>query len=350
MDELFKVLIPLFSPWVILLGLFIYMPEKVEIWFSIFLRVLTKLRMTFHRRYVTHDLQGRVNDFVRCLRREVPGLDIEKLRVDWVDPNMSQKAFVDRGEVVLRLRRDDPLDHNFVHGAYLFVSQSMLAKPKRYVSPSQRQALDVYVCGKVIEREKPAVRGVFIDEYLHPNTADPKSKVGRYIDDFASIDSAALFFPVLLQELDYLGDKVFGRRQSGDVIREVDELVGFLKPIASRVIGDENDLTYAGTYCRFGLVIIGRPSKLLTSIEPYVGYIRNQLLGNKIETIYMLALADNQPRLREIYERFVEHYDLVRTVRFSSILRYPDGERKANQVLIVIRMKGLPLVQASSAT
>lgn len=243
MDELITVLVPLLSPWILLLVLFLYMPEKVETWFSILLKVISKLKVSFHRRYVTHDLQGRVNGFVRGLRKQVPGLAIERLRLDWVDPNMPRKAFIDDDRIVLRLRRDDPHDHNFVHGAYLFVSQGLLGKPKRYISPSQRQALDIFVCGKLIEEEKPAVRSVFIDEYLHPYTANPKSKIGQYVDDFASIDDGALFFPVLLQELDYLGDKVFGRRKSGVVIKEVDELIDFLKPIATRVIGEENDLT-----------------------------------------------------------------------------------------------------------
>lgn len=348
MGELLKYLIPAVSPWVIVLVVLYFAPDKAEKWASIVLRGMARLKGSFHRSYVTHDLQGRVNDFIQRLKKDVPGLDLAKLRVEWVEPSISRKAFIDKGEVVLRLRRDDPEDHNFVHGSYLFVSQTLLAKPKRYVSPSQREALDIFICGKVIEAEKPAVRGVFLDEYLHPKTADPKNKVGRYIDDFATVDEAALFFPVLVQELDYLGDKVFGRRKTGEVVKEVDQLVAFLKPIATRVIGEKNDLTYEGTYCRFGLVIIGKPSKLLTSIEPYVGYIRKALLKNDIETIYLLALAENKKRLQEIHDRFRSDYDWIRMVRFSSTLTYADRRVKAAQVLVILRKKGLPLIQPSA--
>src|SRR5690606_35469806 len=102
---------------------------------------------------VTHDLQGRVNEFVRKLRREVPGLENAKLRVEWVDEPLTRKAFLDRGEMILRLRRDDPHDSNFIHGSYLFVSQMLLNQAKRYVSPSQREALDLFVCSRLLQGE-----------------------------------------------------------------------------------------------------------------------------------------------------------------------------------------------------
>ncbi|MGH7475998.1 MAG: hypothetical protein ACRELD_06895 [Longimicrobiales bacterium] len=345
MDSLITALAGAVSLPIIVGILFLLYPEKVEKWWAILLRGLVVISKSLHRRQVTHDLQGRVNDFVRRLKKVMPDFHPAKLRIEWVAPDQERKAFFDRDEVVLRVFRDDPDDLNFVHGAYLYVGETLLAKAKRYTSPSQREALDLFTTGKLLEEERMGARVRFVDEYLHPKTADPKGKISRYVDDFATLDIANFYFPVLLQELGYLGEKVFGRRRDASVIIEVDELINFLRPIATRTVGDDNDLTYRGEYCKFGIVIVGKPAKLLLSIQPYVGYIEGQLLTQDVETIYLLARAENLPRLQQIYDRFASDYEWAAKNGFSGVVRYGDETRRIKQVLVVLRKRGLAMVQ-----
>ena len=112
-------------------------------------------------------------------------------------------------------------------------------KVKRYVSPSQRQAIDLYVTTRLLEREKPGVVVYFLDEYLHKNLDDPATKTAQYYDRLAKIDRGGLFYPIFLQELDFLGNKVFGKRQDDKIVAEVNSLVDFLEPIATRPIGQD---------------------------------------------------------------------------------------------------------------
>ena len=213
----------------------------------------------------------------------------EKLEVQWIDPKSDRSSFLADGKIVLRLRRDDSEDQNIVHGSYLFVSKALLKHSKRYLSPSQKEALDLFVCSRILKEEKPSIVGIFLDEYLHPKTENKKSKIAKYVDDFSVIDNGKFFFPILIQELEFLGNKVFGKRREDLIIKEVNGLIEFLKPIAIRQIGQEMDLNFEGEYCRFGLVIIGKPLKLQQSIEPYVGYIKKVLVERDIETIYLLS-------------------------------------------------------------
>src|SRR5438552_333653 len=169
MDGLLGILkyaLPRAGPVVLLLLALLFFPEKIEAWSALLWKLLNRFGRLFkgaHRRYVKHDLQGRVNDFVKSLRREVPAIGATKLRLEWVDPSVPRKSFIENETVVLRLRRNDPADQNFVHGAYLFVSGMLLRRPKRYLSPSQRDAIDLFVCSKLLEREKPAVVEAFLD-------------------------------------------------------------------------------------------------------------------------------------------------------------------------------------------
>ena len=349
--EILEYLLKSLPPVVLLLVLLLFFPEKIEKWSALLWRAVSAAGGVFraaHKQYVKHDLQGRVNDFVRTLRRQVPGIGQEKLRIQWVDPKGSRDSFITDNKIVLRLRRDDPDDHNFVHGAFLFVSASLLTRMKRYLAPSQREAVDLFVTSKLIEKEKPSIVGYFLDQYLHPKTEAAKSKVSAYVDDFAQLDRGAVFFPVFVQELEFLGAKVFGRRRDNLVHADVKGLISFLKPIARREIGDENDMNFKGSYCKFEIVIIGKPSKLMASVEPYVRYIQNEIVPHQSDTIYLLSRKENRQRVEEILSRFARQYECVRRTTFPKVLKYKSGKaERALQYLAVLRRQGVELVEPS---
>ena len=337
--------------FLVLLVLLLLNPEKIEKWSALLWRTIDRAGAFAgfaHKRYVKHDLQGRVNDFVRRLRRKVPDAENPKISIEWIGPEMDRKAFFDGGNVVVRLRRDDPRHYNFIHATYLFVSESLLRRAKRYVSPSQRDGVSLYVCTKIFEEEKPEALSVFLDEYLHPSTIDPKSKISKYLDDFETINRTDYFYPVFLQELYYLGEKVFGRRQTGRIVKEVDDLLERLKRIAMRTIGEDTDLTYTGSYCSFGLVIIGKQHVLHDSIQPYIGYVRNALVNKGVETIYLIALRKNEDRLLEIYAEFNRGYRKEHLRRSTSEVHFGSGQtERVDQTLLVMRRKAVPILQGT---
>lgn len=329
-----------------------FYPEKIEKLSSLALRGLSYFPKAFtfaRKKYIKHDLQARVNDFVKALKKEVPSVAEEKLRVEWVDTHTDKKAFIADGSVVIRLRQDDPQDHNFVHGAYFYTATALLQKPKRYLSVAQRESLDLFVCTKLIEREKPHVRGYFVDNYLFPKTKDKRSKISVYLDDFESINDGKLFYPVFLQELEYLGEKVFGRRQDEEIRKEVDELIDFLKPIAQRRIGEENDLEYHGSYCRFGIMLVGKPRKMLTSLDPYAAYFNGHFVKHPTETVYLLGRAENQDKLETLAEMFKDHYEVARNITFRKRLDYDSGESvMVEQCLLILHRLNTPLIRAQT--
>ena len=158
MSEIIKWLILLVPGPLVFILFLVLIPEKIEKWSALLWKFLGKLGNIFsfaHKRYVRHDLQGRVNDFCRRLRRLAPYISDEKLQIEWVEPSATRESIIADGMIVLRLRKDDPQDHNFVHGAFIFVSGMLLRKVKRYISMSQKQAIDLVVCSKLIQEEKP---------------------------------------------------------------------------------------------------------------------------------------------------------------------------------------------------
>jgi hypothetical protein len=348
--SILKLLLVRVSPFVIILILLLFFPEKIEKWSALLWKLIGKIGGIFRsarKRAIKHDLQGRVNDYVRRLRKNVPGSFDDKLELEWVDSNSQRSALLADGRIILRLHSQDPEDHNFVHASYLFVSRCLLRKTKRYLSQPQREALDLFVSSKLLQEEKPSVVGFFLDQYLHPTTDDTKSKVAVLIDDFGIIDRAGFFFPLLLQELEYLGEKVFGRRRDDLIAKEVYDVVNFLRPLSQRTVGDENDLNFDGSYTRFGVVIVGKPFKLLTSIQPYINYVQKTLASVNVDTIYVIGRKENREKIDQICDKFISQYICARRFMMQRPLRFPDHIEHALQYLVVMRQKNLELVSPS---
>lgn len=329
-------------------------PEKIEKWSAMLWFVLARFGTLFkgaHKKYVKHDLQARINTFVKTVAADIPGMISKKVDIEWVSGDITRKSFLQDGKVIVRLRRDDPQQCNFVHGAYLFVSTSLLYKAKRYISPSQREAIDLYITSDLLKLQKPGVRDFFLEEYLHPRLAAKRSKRLAYFDQFARIHTGGLFYPVLLQELDFLGSKVFGGPKDDRLIHEADSLIGFLKDIASRTIGEETDLEFVRKYCRCAIVIIGRPSKLLVSTTPYIEFIRQHLIPEKIENIYVVGKWDNRHPIDEICQGVGDTYDIWSSGKSKGVLKYkyPDREIQIEQYSVVLRLRGVRVFQPSEA-
>ncbi len=352
METLIKYIIASFPPLIVYGILILLVPEKVEKWAAMFWYFLSRFEVLFksaHKKAVKLDIQGSLNDYIKQISKEIPQIGNFKVEVELVDEPISKKNFLSDDKVILRLKKDDPFELNFVHGSYLFVSTSLLYRAKRYISQSQREALDLFVTTRIIEKEKPSIVSHFLDEYLHPQLQDSKSKKANYYDKFSHIDTSGLFYPVLLEELEFLGGKVFGDRKDDKIITEVDGLVEFLSEVSNRKVGDdETDLDYKHDYCRFAIMIIGKKFKLTESIKPYVRFIREKLHADGMETVYILGRVENKEYVAQICEEIADIYWQHKSKDTKTILRFDDGSiQKANQHVTALRMVGAPVFQSS---
>jgi len=343
MLEIIKYLVPGGSGPLVLLLLLLLWPEKIETWSALLWRFLNQLRILYHianKRYIKHDIQGRVNEFTRRLAREVPTFRPLGIKVEWISASTTKQSFIDDGKVVVRLKREDNNNYNFVQASMLFISQSLLLKAKRYISQSQKEAADLFTGMKLFESEKGEVVDVFISDWLFPKIGDSESKVAGYFRRYELIDRSGLFFPVYLQELNFLGEKVFGKRRDDLIIREVDDLIDFLENYAKRVIGQDIELRFEKPHCRFAIMIVGKGFKVKVqgSIDPYVNFIKGKLVSAEIETLYIMGPAENERFIRQICQHCDQSFRVIFTRNPTVTLQYPDGKSgQCNSHLTVLR-------------
>lgn len=325
-------------------------PERFDKWRALVLQWLSRIFKFLRKRFVQFDLQGRINTFVKALKEEAPYLADERVKLEWVDDTTNRESLLREGGVILRLREDDEAERNFVHGAYLFVSRSLLFKTKRYISKAHRESIDLFVTTQLLQREKPSVVAMFLEDYLHPRTETPDSKVVENFDCFDRLNKAGYFYPVFLQELSFLGDKVFGKKRDQKILEEVNGLVAFLDSLSSKPLGvdAEKGLEYCQSYCRFAVVIIGKSHNVITGEQVWIRYILNNLISLDIETLYLLGAQTNSDLIDGVVSGLDDYFEPWAASEAEVSLKSRDkGRVQRDRYLVVLRRIGTPVFQPS---
>jgi len=279
--------------------------EGVQKWIAWIANACFVVFRVGERTFVTHDIEGRVNDFAKSAAKDVPTITPVGIKLRWTDSDATRAEFVEDGRMVIRMRRHENRDRNFVHASMAFIARTFLYRAKRYLSSPQKTSLDLYVGLCLMQKEKPHITGHFYDDFFGPQAED-RPAVLELVERYRLVDRVGLFYPVLVQELDHLGRKVFlrGRRQL--VAAEARSLVEYLRRYADREVGDTSvPLGFRGAFCRCQIVIVARAAMVLKGdIQPYVAYIRKSA-DQMYENIYVLG-----PAARENWEFMSE---IVRT-------------------------------------
>jgi hypothetical protein len=153
------------------------------------------------------------------------------------------------------------------------------------------------------------------------------------------LDEAEFFLPVFLQELIYMGDKVFGRKRDQSVSGEVDGALEFLEVYGARKRGEKTDRPfYSGEACKFAIMIVG----LFMNVdeeryEVYLKHIVERLVPSGVETIYMVGPARNAPFMGEVAKRATRNFARPLSRDYEVTILNRDGQpvRAVNHLCVL---------------
>ncbi len=337
-------IIKIFGPSSLFVSLLIYFlcrPEALEKWASLFYRLVYFVTKQGGKRIVKHDIQSGINSFSRVLGAEIANYERVGINIEWVKTEEASENFFSDNKVIIRMRHHQNQDQNFVIAAMAFISQSVLRKAKKYLSQSQQESIDLYVCKDLCHRKKPRAEEKFFDYYFAPRT-DKSEKIKEFVNKYAIMDKVGMFYGVLVQELNFLGEKVFAQPRSEKIVEEVTNLINFLEKYSNRKIGDEITPTrFQGKYCRCCIMIVGKKFKVqVGKIDPYLNYI-DELVRAKIENIYLIspALSQHESLIEQITAQVQEKYGYLEyfSKNYKANIRI-DGQRyKVNNLLVLMR-------------
>lgn len=335
--ELLKILFPAgigaISTAGLILFLVLFFPEKVDKWLAIIWSGIEKLGILYRyasKERIRHDIQGSVSQFSKDLGYELPDFTPPQVKIEWVEEARDRGAFLESGRAVIRLRRSDPDHENIATAAMLFVSRILLRKARRCLSPTQREAVELFAGFRMLESQASEVYEHFVDKWLYPGIEKDNPKIDDYFRRFHHIDEAELFIPVFLQELLYMGEKVFARRRDDAIFGEVDDALEFLEVYANRRLGEKIERpSFNGEACRFAIMIVGMAQNIGDErFEVYLKHIRERLIPCGVETVYMIGPSRNSEFIRQVAVRAAPEF----TNPFSRNYRVMVKDRDGNPI------------------
>lgn len=347
METILVALISSLGTTVIIFFLVVFFWDKIELFVSRILKIIAGVCSAFHFLYkksIQLNIQSRINISVKKLKNLHDGLETDKIRIEWIDKDKKRKAFLDDGIAVIRLRKNDSDEQNYIHGTFFYVSTCLLYKVKNHLTPSQKETMDLFVTSDLIKTEKSSAVDFFMEKYLRPSV-DSKPERRKYINNYQLINEHGYFYPVLMNELNYLGSKVFASVSKNVLVNEFDEIIGFLANSANRKIGDDySDLEFNGQHTKLLIVIIGKPEKI-SEQNRYVDYINGMTRRNVINSIYAVGDYKNKEIMDEICTKIETGYSADKCGQGKAVLNKKNGGiKEIEQYYIVLRKNEKQLI------
>lgn len=323
-------------------GVFVYFlthPEKVEKWLSMFWWLVSRLWKGAEYLAIKNEVQGKINSFVKNLEA-YSAVSFPRVSIKWVAKENEEIVWED-GEVIIVMRDREHRNKNFVHAAYFFTSEVLLKKSKRHLSKNQKLSLDLFATKRILERESAAAVEQFMNDYFIPNL-EKNQDIKGFIQKYQHIDRMGIFFPVLIQELSYLGNKVFLTNPTAEIIAEVKSLIDFLEKFSEREVGDtKTPDTFIGKYTRCAIKIVAshwtREKGDITSSKERI----LKALKSGLENVYVVG--SDKKENKEFVENVVgavceenNQVEIKKEYSFKNELKFNGALRRVDSCLIYI--------------
>lgn len=289
---------PSFSPTIIFAGgsgttllivlfLLIKYPDNVQKWIGILSRALNYIFKQSEYFSTKWEIEGKLNTFAGNLETD-GGVPYSKLTIEWTARDENEKIAFEDGQTIIVMRDRNHRNKNFVHAAYFYTSKILLQNTKRKLPKNLKTSIDLYSTQKIIQQENKAALNQFINDYLIPNI-DQNDKIKEYIERFNKIEAIGLYFPVLIQELTYLGNKIYLSTQTEDIIKEVEALIQFLEKWSDREIGQLTQEEFTGTYTKCSIKIVASQySRTNDKVDNQKGRIMHSF-NQGVENVYVIG-------------------------------------------------------------
>lgn len=317
--------------WIVLIIFFVKNPEKVEKWIGILSRFLGFICKKYEYFSIKHEVQGKINSFVANLEENTVA-KFSRVIIKWTASKDEEDIEFNDLETVILMRDNKHVNKNFVHAAYFYTSKVFLSKAKKHLPVNLKTSLDLFTTDKLLKKESKGAVDQFEKDFFIKEM-DSSAEIKNYIKKYINIDRLGIYFPVFIQELNFLGKKVFLEDNSREVTEEINQLIDFLETRANREVGELVPETFAGKFTKCSIkVVASKTSRLFNQVDEQKERIL-KAIKNGCENIYIMGDAEDESR--NFVDRVIK--DLImdkikisieKRVVFDSEIYTHDGKRK----------------------
>lgn len=321
---------------------FIKNPDKFEKWVAIICKFFRFCSDYAEHKYVKYSVQSKINGFIKDVKKDVPNLNVENVQLEWIEENTTAEQFLKQNQLVLRMHKSKSDNRNIVRATVAFVSFALLRKAKKYIADYQKKTIDLFATTKILENGHSEFLADFVELYL-ADAMDNK-KVNDLFAKFEDIHKVRMFFPVFINELNFLGEKVFSKAKNNQaVFDEVSSLANFLYIYSHRKKSEEVQSDYTGSFCKFSIRIVGKNWKIQN--EGKKVYVKNIVsTEDKVETLYLLGDLSNRSFINGVVRDVTTQipFYVFNTKSYKCTIKDSEGEdMDVNTYLVVLRNKNI---------
>lgn len=330
--DLINLLIASWSTTGVLIFLLIYFlthPEKVEKWESILARLFSFTGKKVKKKYISTDIQSKMNTYRKEINKECEGLVPFKTVIKFINPFSFEKERVEHKEdkVIVVLKDQKNQDENFVRATMFSIKDILIPNSRRYIEPRLMNSIDLQFVKNLILNQNKSKLNYFIDNHLSPRL-DEDEKLKENINILEVLTERGVFTRILLKEIKDYGLKFYPESSTNEHFKEPASFFEKIKEFAYKKAGEDINPTFRGSNIKISIVMIGRASKVFTktgdlNLDPYIQWVF-KCEEEGISSIYILARGRTilaAQNIAAILNQMPDRFEMMNSSVYTSMIR-----------------------------
>ena len=308
----------------IILYLFIQDPYRIIKLKAIITRPFFKMKRWFSRTYIASEVSSTVNQFfTKDLFNHLILSEETDFHVKWV--RKAKDPLLKQGSLILRLKQDDDQTRNILNATKVALPQVICPLIRSNLNSHISSAIDLTLMQKLATKIGNHGKLTFKKYFLDPETKEDK-RIGGLISELILLDKHGVFTPILLNELNNIGEGLFADSDTKDYSLETISFIKYLLQIVNRNIGEEIELNYIKPPFKVGSILLAVKHRADTQgLRPYLRRI-NIKVSKGCESLYIIAF----PNSYKFFERLINGIDSEQRLNVEKIINTIDYSTNQN--------------------
>lgn len=279
-------------------------PENFKIYFGFLWQIIAGPFKYFRKRAIRFQIEGPLTKSLKRISKELPDLEIPELQINWVKSDELATKLLE-GKAIIKLKFDNDNSKNIIKATSMYVKDAFLVNSKPYLSENLTKAIDLTITKKILLNAEIKNKGNVIPQFINENRNE-NSEVFEKCEKIEEIDDNGLFTRVIIKELNYLGERYFGRTPRLEHKNESDEFLNFVHNLVVREYDDNTPLVFNKNVFKVGFLLVAKSETYITyGLEAYYRRIRLSL-AEGVKTFYLLARQEKVEILEKVANELIQ--------------------------------------------
>lgn len=312
MNELIKLFAAYGLPTVCLI-VFVFLiiqdPTRGEKLQALVTKPFYRLFRWFSKTHISSEVSSSLNTFYN---NKIFNILVDKnkplIKIKWVTES-EDPAFSKDGNIILRLKEEKDQSKNILNAAQVSLPLVICPLVRSNLHHSYGKAIDLTLMKKLSNKLGRHGKAIFKQYFLEPETSQDET-LGLLIQRLVELDNHGFFIPVVLNELEIVGEGLYADSNPNDYTTEAIKFLNYLLEIVNRQIGDEIELNYIEKPFSVGTMLLAVSHRADTQgLRPYLKRLQTKI-DKGIQSIYIISFPNSYPFFDKLIKTLRSHESL----------------------------------------